>query len=366
MNDYLQNLETMLDRFIMHSDEKHDIMEDYKAMIEEAKASGLTDDEVIEKLGSVDAIYQAMKPEYRLKKKIANSEKWIALSPFIALIIFFFVGFQYEAWHPGWMAFLLIPLTAIIVEGINHDSEFKLTALMPFLSVIAFVLLGIYTGAWHPAWLVFLSIPMMGIIESSKEKRDSGPYIGTTVFLSIIVFFLVGYFTGVYTPTWVILLTPILFDLFFFNGKKNHYIVGSSLLVSMGLYSYLGLYVTSWPIALLAFMVFIVVGLITGHVTIVINTNHRYGVLLKISFAISLVLFLLLGYLYDAYQLTWLFVLLTPMFSIVLTETRRRWTALSPFVAIITFMLIGFFLDGWAYAWLVFLLIPMVAIIEGD
>ncbi|MBN9173089.1 MAG: hypothetical protein J0I70_02915 [Microbacterium sp.] len=40
----------------------------------------------------------------------------VALSPFVAVILFFVVGFQ-GAWLWSWLFFLLIPVTAIIVYG---------------------------------------------------------------------------------------------------------------------------------------------------------------------------------------------------------------------------------------------------------
>ena len=40
----------------------------------------------------------------------------VALSPFVAVLLFFLVGFQ-GGWAWSWLFFLLIPVTAIIVFG---------------------------------------------------------------------------------------------------------------------------------------------------------------------------------------------------------------------------------------------------------
>lgn len=114
----------------------------------------------------------------------------MALTPFLALGLFFLFGFQGSfAW--SWLWFLLIPIAAIIIYvpgNSDRDSAAEarrsralggrigdtIMALTPFIAVGLFFLTGFLGGfAW--AWLWFLIIPIAGIIiygPYSDERRS--------------------------------------------------------------------------------------------------------------------------------------------------------------------------------------------------
>lgn len=285
--------------------------------------------------------------------------------PFIAVTLFFLGGFVFDAWHVSWMAFLLIPLSAVLVEGIGRRRGFPLTAASPFLAVSVFMIVGFTLDAWHPGWLVFLAIPMAGIIEGHRHGGVTfGVLAGLSLFVGVVAFFLIGYTTNTYVPTWLVLLLPIPFGILEKQGDKHKAIVLLSFFVSAGLYLVLGYVVTSWLIALVAFAPFLLVGLMTGHVTILIDFDGRHATWLKGVFVLSVVLFILVGALFSAFVVAWLFLLTAPMLSILIQPGRRTLTELSPFLALLIFFLCGYFLDAWAIAWLAFLLIPVIAILE--
>lgn len=93
----------------------------------------------------------------RILKKIAN------VTPLISLFIFLLVGFTLDAWHPGWVAFLLIPFVEIITS-IPVNGKIKWTSLAFLLSVVGYLLLGFLLDAWHPGWLIFFLVPITGIL----------------------------------------------------------------------------------------------------------------------------------------------------------------------------------------------------------
>lgn len=68
-----------------------------------------------------------------------------------------------QAWSWAWMILLLIPITSILI----HRKRIRLTPIMPFVAVIVFFSLGYFFDLWHISWLAFLLIPMMGIIENT-------------------------------------------------------------------------------------------------------------------------------------------------------------------------------------------------------
>ncbi len=363
MKKYLNELARRLEKFEMTQEERAEIIADYEAMIDDALAQGLSEVDIEAKLGDLTSLEAALKDDYNLKVKSSNRHKYVALSPFVAIIIFFLVGFLWDAWHPGWIAFLLIPLSGLLFEGLHRGFRFKLTAMMPFITVIAFILIGTILEAWHPAWLLFLLIPTIAIIESGDEYLYE-KITGLSLFFGMIAFVLIGYFTGVYAPTWLLLLLPLFLGAFESKHEPYRYRVLLALIVSVGLYIYLGLFVTNWVLALLAFTIYLTIGLLYGHITIVADYEGKHATFLKLVFVMTVVLFLLVGYTYNAYGVSWLFLLMTPIVAVALNEKDRKASSMSPFIAVIGFVLLGYFLNIWYIAWLVFLIIPMTAIIE--
>ncbi len=365
MHDYLDKLARMLEKFAITDEEKEDILDDYRQMIDDGVDKGMTDEEIIARIGTVDAVEKGLRSTYKLKQSNRkNSHKVIAVMPFVAVLLFFLGGFVFDAWHVSWMAFLLIPLSAVLVDGWNRKRGFPLTAASPFLAVITFMVLGFALDAWHPGWLVFLIIPMSGILESSRQSGVTiGMLAGLSVFVGVIAFILIGYATGVYVPTWLVLLLPIPIGLLEKKVSEYKALLLTSFFVSIALYLVLGFYVTTWVIALVGFAPFLFVGLMTGNITI-ITYQGKHSFLLKIVFVLSAIAFIVVGALYSAFVVSWLFLLITPMLAIVLQPGRRLMTELSPFVALLIFFLTGYFLDAWAIAWLAFLMIPVVAILE--
>lgn len=76
----------------------------------------------------------------------------------ITIIVFILIGIFFNAWHPGWMLFLLLPLWDSFVNAVKHKNAHIFA--YPVLAVIIFLCAGFFLGAWHPAWVVFLTIPL--------------------------------------------------------------------------------------------------------------------------------------------------------------------------------------------------------------
>lgn len=76
----------------------------------------------------------------------------------IIILVYIIIGCIWNAWHPGWVLFLLIPIWHSMVEAIvkKNPSHFA----YPVLATLAFFCIGFFIGAWHPGWVVFLTIPL--------------------------------------------------------------------------------------------------------------------------------------------------------------------------------------------------------------
>src|SRR5690554_3799293 len=89
------------------------MIEEYTMLYEEALDQGLNHQEVQKKLGQPKEIYEAFKPDLKFAQ---NDNKLVAISPFIALIIFFAIGFGFNRFDFAWLAFLMIPVLAILTR----------------------------------------------------------------------------------------------------------------------------------------------------------------------------------------------------------------------------------------------------------
>ncbi len=82
----------------------------------------------------------------------------------LATVIYVVIGTIYnDFWRYGWMIYLLIP---IITISVKKSSKFSFSAISPFVATIVFFSLGFFADLWSISWLAFLMIPMSAIIEN--------------------------------------------------------------------------------------------------------------------------------------------------------------------------------------------------------
>lgn len=323
--NYLHEIRTLMSRYVVTAAEIDDIIADYDRMYEDGLARGLDDAGVIELLGTPEKVVAGLGENYARKPgKAQKNGKIVALSPFLAVIAFFVLGFAFDLWHPGWLVFLAIPVTAILLGGERRRPIEILTALSPFFAVTAFILLGDYYGAWHPAWLVFLAIPILGALADRNWK-----------------------------------------------GR----VFALTLAAAAGCYLYVGYTDGRWALGALAFLVPLIYGAAVGAIDIVIDWRGLSGLArpersFRLAMAgvvvLAAAIYLIVGFAFGWWAFGWLVFLAIPMVAILLKANRKaRIVALSPFIATILFFVLGFAFDAWAYAWLAFLLIPMTAIVRN-
>ena len=93
----------------------------------------------------------------KLSKKISKA------MPLLALTAFLILGFCKNAWHPGWVVFLSIPLTEVVLSVFKKEGKAKYVSIAFIVSVIVYIALGFCLNAWHPGWLVFFLVPIISI-----------------------------------------------------------------------------------------------------------------------------------------------------------------------------------------------------------
>jgi len=361
-DNYLKELRGLLDRYQMEENEKVDIINDYDDMYNNWIDQGMDTDEVEAKLGEPRKIIGALVEGYkRVKKPEPKGQKIIAVSPFIALVIFFVGGFAFDRWDISWMAFLIIPVIAIVVEMGSNKDEHLTTALSPFIASVAYFVLGYFYGYWHPGWLVFLIVPIIAIFNSRKEMNGLALLISLSPFAALIAFFILGE-QGYWNPGWLVFLaTPMLGILVEESfGKKVLY----EALMILGIvgYLYIGDTYNEWGYALFAFAPIVIAALFMKDIVIgVEGATKEYRILVLVSASI----YILLGVLFGLWGFAWVVFFIVPVYAIY-TETsgNERVIAITPFIATTLFMALGYFFGIWEYAWLAFLIIPVTAIIK--
>lgn len=173
---YLNELNQAL-RVAYSIEEANTITNDYKELFEDYLSSGLSEEEVIKKLGEPNEIVKSLIEENKKifpsisKRNVTLPKKHrrvlIKIMPFIAVIIFLGLGYGLEAWHPGWLVFFSIPISAILLTPYKKR---RLTGLTPFIAVTIFILIGTYVDkGYNYSWMAFLLIPLVGAIESAID-----------------------------------------------------------------------------------------------------------------------------------------------------------------------------------------------------
>ena len=324
---YLNHLNDLLNQYVIDDVTKEDILKDYESLWDQYAALKISEEDIIQKLGHPEDIIEALTEGYSKKstmkhhKQSSKNRKIIALSPFFSIIAFFMIGFLIpNGFMFAWIAFLSIPMSAIILEGPKHKIQ-KLTALSPFIALIIFFpILGFWLNLWHPGWLIFLIIPMIGgLNESNPLKR----YVISGGILTTIIIYLIT-------------------DQILSLGTLS---ITDSIEIPYSLFSFL-------PIALVLLFV---------QIKALLKNGVQYFILLMIS----ITLYIVISVTYDLWVISWLIFFIIPLYAIYKNTTRdQKLIAMMPFISTILFMLLGYFFNAWAFAWMVYLLIPMTAIIK--
>lgn len=359
---YLNALKEVLKEYQASQKDIDDIVNDYSQLYDDALASGKSDEEVCDMLGEPKDVVDELRDTLQRKKEKNIKTKIIAVMPFISLLTFFVLGFYADLWHPGWMVFLAIPMTAIMLQTRLREG---LVALMPFLSVIAFLILGWGFDLWHPGWLVFLSIPMVAILLFTKAKELP---VAISPFVATIAFLFLGFYYNLWNPGWLVFLIIPMLGILFEKNRVKMIAYELSFALAIAFYLYMGYVYGSWGYGALGFILPVGMSLILGDMRFefgLMNAHDRKRALIMTGIVLSTVAaFLALGFIFNGWPWAWQVFLGIPIFDIIFFD-KFRLTALMPFFAVIIFFSVGYFANAFHISWLAFLLIPIVAIFEN-
>lgn len=78
---------------------------------------------------------------------------WVVIS-----ILYILIGVTWNAWHPGWLLFLFVPIWHSLIVAIERKDPNYFA--YPVFAALVFLCLGFFGFCWHPGWVVFLTIPL--------------------------------------------------------------------------------------------------------------------------------------------------------------------------------------------------------------
>ncbi|MFA6649587.1 MAG: DUF1700 domain-containing protein [Candidatus Izemoplasmatales bacterium] len=359
---YLKEIRMLLGQYEISRNEIDDIISDYSQMYDDGKDRGLSDTEIIDYLGKPEKVVDELGESYerRAKPERRRSNKIIALMPFLCTIAFFILG-RYGYYHPGWVVFLLIPVSGIIFGMAGKNRRHLLIALSPFLTTGVFLTIGFVFHIWHPTWLVFLAIPVIAILSSWKTMRPLELLTALSPFVAVTAFIILGEF-GYWNPGWLVFLIIPMIGILNMKNRTRAIWFEITFIVAIGIYLYCGYALGRWDYGALAFLLPIIY-------SIMINDFQfeffKRDLPVKITAIIVIIVYFVGGILFNSWSYLWLVFLLIPVVAILAKGHRHNWfVAISPFIATTVFFVLGYFFDLWTIAWLAFLLIPIAGILK--
>ena len=113
---------------------------------------------------------------------IVTKGKDVSVTGLIAVLAaaaFLFIGFTWNLWHPGWLLFLVIPIMGIIEDMVRKKNiSGAIPGGVAVLCALAYLAAGFLLGLWHIAWIVFLLVPItaviINIIKVATRENEAG------------------------------------------------------------------------------------------------------------------------------------------------------------------------------------------------
>lgn len=306
-----------------------DTLKEYSAMMDDALERGETLESFIQRMGNPQKVASELG-----RGRVKNRNRLVSIMPFLATIAFFLIGYFYNAWHPAWLVFLLIPVTSILT---TRRGSWRALAFFVILTIV--ILMSTFGPAIAvPTWSLFLLL-----IPFEKSQK-------TKPFRTIAI---------IYTVVAVTLYHILYFYPFF-------QYLGSGANVDIAMMQTLPLLLLV-PIGIYAFW--------NGAIQIRLDVRwdqpkDRQQFFMHLGFISTiLALYLALGFQWGLWHPGWLVFLFIPVGYMVFYSKRIRIGSLSPFIATALFVLVGEYValpnqtSSYALSWLFFLLIPILNIL---
>ena len=91
----------------------------------------------------------------------------------LALAAYLIIGFRWELWHPGWLAFPIAwaieEIGSFIKEGTKHTEFYG-------LATVVFFVLGFFYDLWQYAWIAYVLAVIIDAMITSRHSESHDNY----------------------------------------------------------------------------------------------------------------------------------------------------------------------------------------------
>jgi uncharacterized membrane protein len=332
-NKFLEQLKKALEERGVSMEVIEDTLQEYASMMDDALESGQSIESFIERMGTAKKVAKSF-----ARARDKQSNKIVAVMPFLSTIAFILLGVFYQAWHPGWLVFLSIPMSAILTRR-----KIVWRSLNFFLILIIFNIGGAYFSLWSPLWSLFLLL--ISFNRESDKFSKLRPFAKAYTVIAVALYH--ALILTIRFSTLELGLNPILIE------------------------------ITS-PIVL--FIPIILYGFMNGTIQIRIDGLFDRNIRLRIITNLIIVLGTIVGYIIlgltfpSFWHPGWLMFFIIPLYFMLIEEKRPSLVGFMPFIATTLFVLVGEYVtipgqsSAYVISWLFFFLIPISAILlrKGD
>ena len=135
------------------------------------------DGEVVDLNG--DNVFKNSSYSFHKENKKINLIEGIVLGSLALIItlVYLTLGFLFDntwayplVWPVGWILYFVLPFAESIFSVIKRKTMGSFTGAVVALVLFTYFVFGFFFNAWHPAWALFLLIPIFGIISGPIDK----------------------------------------------------------------------------------------------------------------------------------------------------------------------------------------------------
>lgn len=327
-NKFLEQLKKALEERGVSMEVIEDTLQEYASMMDDALESGQSIESFIERMGTAKKVAKSF-----ARPSNKQSNKIVAVMPFLSAIAFFLLGVFYQAWNPGWLVFLLIPMSGILTR-----KKIQWSGLFIFIILAIFIIGGTYFSLWSPFWSLFLLLITFKVPPENLSKIR--PY------------------ALIYTTLAVVIYNALILSTRFMNLDLG---INQNLIELIS------------PLAL--FLPILIYGIMNGAIQIQIDSLFDRQYRLRTIVNLIIIFGTIIGYLFLGFTTPsfwhpgWLMLFLIPTYFIILNTQSFKFVSLTPFISTTLFVLVGEYAtipgqsSAYVISWLFFFLIPISAIV---
>ena len=117
----------------------------------------------------------------------------------------------------------------IVIDGEDYSRQWKSDGLITLIIIAAYLFLGIAYSLWHPGWLIFLLIPISTTFITAVRKKDAAVFSFPVLAVLGVLTAIIIYGTP-WTTVFALITIPIYYEVVkMFKGQKSNIKVNANM-----------------------------------------------------------------------------------------------------------------------------------------